>query len=171
MEKKILVLCFLVLGLTLYNYSNFDNKGVVFLIVLLCFIVICFAGAKIRYPTDDDNFHLVEKEKDKLESFDGIFNFKKDGFFVTKNKITDFIKWIEIIEVNSFNIPLQYHERQSGIEIITEMKSYEFIDRQTPGIDKLGNQLCENLPSWKLDSPTIRVNNHGLEKTNLYQRK
>ena len=94
---------------------------------------------------------------------------KKTDFILKNNP--EFVKWDEIIEVNSFGIPLLKNGKQTGYEIITANKNYEFNDQQTAGIDKLGNQLAENLPNWKLGSPTIRMNNYGLEKTNLYRKE
>lgn len=73
--------------------------------------------------------------------------------------------------MNSFSIPLEYRIRQTGLEIITDHKTYEFNNENTPGIEKLQDQLFNNLPDWKLDAPLIRMNNHGLEKSNLYTRE
>lgn len=140
-------------------------------IIFLCLISIAFSYAKIKNPTESkDEYQKVEEENDKLENFDGIFDYKNDGFYILGNSGCDFIKWSEIIEVNSFSIPVLKRGRQMGYEIITTNKNYEFNDETTPGIFKLGNMLAENLPDWKLDSPTLRVNNYGLEKTNLYKK-
>ncbi|MCW3161704.1 hypothetical protein [Chryseobacterium oryctis] len=171
MEKKILILSSLVLIGTLYNYPVFDNKGTSFLIIFSCFVIIIFSVAKIRYPSDKETYESIEKETDILENFDGIFEYKKDGFTITKDNTSEFIKWTEIIEINSFSLPVLHREKHSGLEIITETKHYEFNDKQTPGIQKLGNILFNNLPNWKLDSPTVRINNSGLEKTNLYKKE
>lgn len=162
--------CFIAV-LVLYNYPVFDNKGISCLILFLCLAAVSFAGAKIYSPDDHDEYETVEKEMDELLNFDGIFEYKKDGFYITQNKITDFVKWSDIIEVNSFNIPLPYRIKQAGLEIITDHKNYEFGSGNTPGIEKLEDQLFRNLSDWKLDSPLIKVNNNGLEKANLYTRK
>lgn len=172
MEKPILIFSSITLLICLYFYSDFENKGFAYGIILLCLIAISFSYAKIKYPTESQNeYQEVEDENDKLENFDGIFDYKNDGFYIVENNGRDFIKWSEIIEVNSFSIPLLKRERQTGYEIITTNKNFEFNDETTPGIFKLGNKLAENLPDWKLDSPTLRVNNYGLEKKNLYKKE
>lgn len=168
--KGIIIGSCLIIILVLYNYPVFDSKGVSYLILFSCLAAICFAGAKIYFPSDD-SYESVEKEKNELEVFDGNFKYDKDGFYATQNEVTDFIKWSEIIEVNSFSIPLEYRIRQTGLEIITDHKNYEFNHENTPGIEKLGDQLFNNLPHWKLDAPLIRMNNYGLEKANLYTRE
>lgn len=170
MEKPILIISSILLAFTLFYYSEFENKGMAYGIVLICLVAIAFSYAKIKNPTESkDEYKAVEEENDRLENFDGIFEFKEDRFYINKN--SEFVKWDEIIEVNSFSIPLLKNGEQTGYEIITANKNYEFNDQQTAGIDKLGNQLAENLPNWKLDSPTIRMNNYGLEKTNLYRKE
>ncbi len=170
MEKPILIISSIVLVLTLFYYSEFDNKGTAYGILLICFIAIAFSYAKIKHPTESkDEYKAVEEENDKLENFDGIFEFKKDGFYIDKK--SEFVKWDEIMEVNSFSIPLLKRGKQTGYQIITVNKNYEFNDQQTAGIVKLGNQLAENLTNWKPDSPTIRMNNHGLEKTIVYRKE
>jgi len=170
-EKPILIISSIILILILYYYSEFENKGIAYVIILICLISISFSYAKIKNPTEKiDEYKIAEEESDKLENFDGIFEYKNDGFYIKQNRTVEIVKWEEILEVNSFNIPFLKNERQIGYEIITLNKSYEFNDKETPGIFKLGNQLAENLPNWKLDSPTIRVNNRGLEKTNLYKK-
>lgn len=75
------------------------------------------------------------------------------------------------MEANSFSIPLLKREKQTGYEIIKTNKNYEFNDETTPRIFKLVNKLAENLSDQKLYSPTLRVNNYGLEKTNLYKKE
>lgn len=170
MEKPILIISSIVLVLTLFYYSEFDSRGTAYGVILICLIAIAFSYAKIKHPTESkDEYKAVEEENDRLENFDGIFDFKEDGFYINKN--SEFVKWDEIIEVNLFSVPLLKRGKQTGYEIITANKNYEFNDQQTDGIVKLGNQLAENLPNWKLDSPTIRINNHGLEKTNLYRKE
>ncbi len=102
----------------------------------------------------------------ELHFRDGDFQYKNDGFY-TKN---EFIKWDEIVEVNSFSIPVVYRQHQTGIEIITNKKHYEFSDENTSGIEKLTDKLYENLPDWETDPVLNMVNNHGLEKAILYKR-
>ncbi|WP_139420270.1 hypothetical protein [Chryseobacterium mulctrae] len=170
MEKKIIIFCFVVLGFTFYSYPVFDSEGISYLIIFCCFIMITFSVAKIYNPSDKNNYESVEKEVDYLENLDGIFSYQKDGFYFTLKEKTDFIKWAEIIEVNSFSIPFLHEERHSRLEIITEKMGYEFNYQQTSGIEKLTNQLIENLSHWNFDAETVKINNHGLKKTNLYKR-
>ena len=154
--------------MTLYNYSNFDNKGLAYISVFVCFATICFSIAKIVSAKEDkENYYSVEKEIDRLENIDGIFQYKKDGFYINRKENAEFIKWSDILEVNAFTIPVLHRTKHNGLEIITEAKNYEFNSQQTEGFEKLGNQLFENLPDWKLDSPAIKINNFGLKKTNL----
>ena len=167
-ERLILAIGILLLLIVLYNYSNFDNKGIAYIFVFLCFAVICFSIAKI-FDTKED-FRSVEKETDKLEKIDGIFKYKKEGFYINQKENSEFIKWTDILEVNAFRIPVLHRTQHNGLEIITEAKTYEFESQQTEGFEKLGKQLFENLPDWKLDSSTIKINNFGLKKTNLYKK-
>ena len=168
-ERIILGIGILLLLNVSYNYSNFDNKGLAYLSVFFCFAVICFSISKI-FDTKED-FHSVEKEMDRLEKIDGIFEYKKDGFYIHKKENSEFIKWTDILEVNAFTIRVLHGTKHHGLEIITTANIYEFESQQTKGFEKLGNQLFENLPNWKLDSPTIKINNFGLKKTNLYKKK
>jgi hypothetical protein len=166
-EKIIIALSCLVLIYIWYDYPVFDNKGIASVVAFSCLATITFAIAKIYSPTDKDDYKTVEKESDRLQELDGIFKYKKDGFYVTLDNKTDFIKWTEIIEVNTLIIP----NHHSGLEIITSNNKYEFNDEYTEGLVKLGNQLYENLPDWKLDSQHIRMNTFGLGKVNLYKRE
>ena len=106
---------------------------------------------------------------DALHSYDGIFQYMENGFYVKQKDVTEFIKWDEIVSVYSFSIPV-LQERQTGMEIITDNKEYEFDDRNTLGIEKLTDELSSRMPDWKLDSPTIVISNFGLKKTLFYQR-
>lgn len=170
MEKKITIFCIIILGFTFYSYPIFDSEGISYLIIFCCFAVITFSVAKIFNPTDKNYYESVEKKADELENFNGIFSYEKEGFSFIKDNKTGFIKWAEIIEVNSFSIPFLDDERHTGLEIITEKMSYEFNDQQTPGIEKLTNQLIENLLYWNFDAEAIKINNYGLKKAKLYKR-
>ena len=170
MKERLILGCgILLLLIILYNYSNFDNKGLAYISVFLCFAVICFSIAKI-FDTKED-FRSVEKETDRLEKIDGIFEYKKDGFYINQKEKSEFIKWTDILEINAFIIPVLHRTKHNGLEIITKAKTYEFESQQTEGFEKLEKQLFENLPDWKLDSPTIKINNFGLKKTNLYKKE
>lgn len=171
-ERIILGFGILLFIIVLYNYSNFDNKGLAYISVFLCFAIICFSIAKIFTKKEDkEDYHSVEKEIDRLENINGIFKYKKDGFYINQKENSEFIKWTDVLEVNAFTIPVLHRTKHNGLEIITEAKNYEFESQQTPGFEKLEDQLFENLPDWKLDSPTIKINNFGLKKTNLYKKE
>ncbi|MEN5306105.1 hypothetical protein ABE425_01230 [Chryseobacterium cucumeris] len=168
--KKIIVATGLVLFLTLYNYPVYNDKKITFAIIFICFVVLVFSIAKLYSPEEKD-YNSFEKEMDSLHTFDGIFQYTKDGFYFKQNSGTEFIKWDEIISVYSFTIPSPFNKKQSGLEIITSEKNYEFDQKVTPGIVKLEDQLSSNLPAWELDSPTVKMNNFGLKKTKLYEKK
>ena len=169
--KTIIAATCLVLILTLYNYPIFDDKKITFAVIFLCFVVIIFSVAKLYSPVEKEDYDSVEKEMDRLHNDDGIFQYTNDGFYFKQKNITEFIKWDEIISIYSFRIPSPFSERkQSGLEIITDRKSYEFDYNVTPGIVKLTDQLYNYLLDWKENSPMV-INNFGLEKTKLYERK
>ncbi|MCP1300412.1 hypothetical protein NK356_14645 [Chryseobacterium sp. S0630] len=167
--KKIIAATFLVLVLTLYNYPVYDDKKITFAIIFLCCVVLIFSIAKL-YSPEEKGYDSFEKEMDSLHTFDGIFEYTKDGFYFKQNNGTEFVKWDEIISVYSFSIPSPFANRQSGLEIITGEKTYEFDDKVTLGIVKLEDQLSTHLPTWELDSPTVKMNNFGLKKTKLYEK-
>ncbi|MDW9379933.1 hypothetical protein [Chryseobacterium sp. JV558] len=169
--KKIIAVSSLVFILTLYNYPIFNDKKITFAAIFLCFFVIIFSTAKLYFPSDKEDYDSVEKEMDRLYNDNGIFQYTDEGFYVKQKNITEFIKWDEINTVNRFAFPVKPYGGQSGLEVITDQKNYEFNDKTTSGILKLTDQLYNNLPNCKIDSPTIRVNNFGLEKTKLYERK
>lgn len=170
--KKIIAVSSLVFILTLYNYPIFDDKKITFAVIFLCFFVIIFSAAKLYFPSDKEDYDSVQKEMNRLHEDDGIFQYTDEGFYFRQKNSTEWIQWDEIISIYSFRIPSPFSERkQSGLEIITHKKSYEFDDEVTPGIVKLEDQLSLNLPNWDLDSPAVRINNFGLEKTKLYESK
>lgn len=164
--KKIIFIVSLVLVLVFYNYPVFSSTGISYVIIFSCFIVICFASAKLYTSNIKEDYESVEKEMNELHSSDGDFKYKNDGFYV-KN---EFIKWCEIEEVNSFSIPVLHRQRQTGIEIITDNNHYEFNNENTSGIEKLEDKLYENLPNWEINPTLVTVNNHGLKKVKLYER-
>jgi len=169
--KKIIAATSLVLLLTLFYYPVFDDKKISFAIIFVCFAVLVFSIAKLYSPDEEKDYDSFEKEMDRLHDFDGIFQYTNGGFYFKQNHKTEFIRWDEIISVYSFTIPSKFDKWQSGLEIITDKKSYEFDDKVTPGIIKLKDQLYDHLPGWEMDSPTVRINNFGLEKTLLFERK
>ncbi|WP_213277106.1 hypothetical protein [Chryseobacterium indologenes] len=169
--KKIIAVTCLVLILSLYNYPIFDDKKITFAVIFLCFVVIIFSVAKLYSPVEKEDYDSVEKEMDRLHNDDGIFQYTEDGFYFKQKSTTEFIQWDEIISIYSFRIPSPFSERkQSGLEIITDRKSYEFDYTITSGIVKLTDQLYNYLPDRVEDSP-MEINNFGLEKTKLYERK
>ncbi|MCC3216518.1 hypothetical protein LIV57_14725 [Chryseobacterium sp. X308] len=169
MKKLIIVTC-LVLVLTLYNYPIFDDKKITFAVIFLCFVVLIFSVAKLYYP-DEKDYDPFEREMDRLHQYDGIFQYTEKGFYIKEKTNSEFIKWDEIISIYFFSVPTPFSDRkQSGLEIITGNKSYEFDYTITPGIVKLEDQLSLHLPTWDMDSPTVIINNFGLEKTKLYEK-
>lgn len=168
--KKVIIASCIVLAVTLLNYPIFDSEGISYLIVFACLVAISFSGAKIYNPTDKEDYDSIDKEISKLQKYEGYFKYTHEGFYNKQNNSPELIKWDEIVSVYSFSIPGLYHSQQTGIEIITDKNSYEF-DSETPGIEKLTNELYDHLPDWNLGAPTIKINNHGLEKTKLYERK
>lgn len=170
--KKIIAVTCLVLILTLYNYPIFDDKKITFAVIFLCFAVIVFSIAKLYSPVEKEDYDSIEKEMDKLHDDDGIFQYTDEGFYFKQKNSTELILWDEIISIYSFRIPSPFSKRkQSGLEIITDRKSYEFNYTVTPGIVKLADQLYNQLPDWKEDYSPMDINNFGLEKTKLYERK
>lgn len=169
--KKIIAATSFILILTLFYYPVFDDTKISFGIIFLCFVVLIFSVAKLYSPDEEKDYDSFEKEMDRLHKDDGIFQYTNDGFYFKQNSITEYVKWDEITVVNRFTLPGISYDRQSGLEVITDSKNYEFNDKTTSGIVKLTDQLYDNLPNCEEDSPTIRINNFGLEKTKLYERK
>lgn len=168
--KKIIALTSVILILTLYNYPIFDDKKITFTIIFMCFVVIIFSVAKLYSSDEKEDYDSVEKEMDRLHEDNGIFEYTIDGFYFKQKNITEFIKWDEINTINRFTFPVKPYGGQSGLEVITDQKNYEFNDKTNPGIVKLTDQLYSYLPDWEEDSP-MEINNFGLKKTKLYERK
>ncbi|QBA19864.1 hypothetical protein EU348_01250 [Chryseobacterium indologenes] len=166
--KKIIAIAILILILTLYNYPIFDDKKITFAVIFLCFVVLIFSVAKLYYP-DEKDYDSFEREMDRQHQYDGIFQYTEKGFYIKQKNNSEFIKWDEIISIYFFSVPTPFSDRkQSGLEIITGNKSYEFDYNVTPGIIKLEDQLSLHLPTWDMDSQMVIINNLGLEKTKLY---
>lgn len=107
---------------------------------------------------------------DELYKFDGIFTYKNDGFYINQNNSNVFIKWKDIIEVNSFTIPVAYREEPvTGLEIITNYRVYELNNEFTPGIKKFVNELYNNFQIQQKDLKEVKINNYGHKKTNIYK--
>ena len=165
MKNLIILCCVIVVGVYFY-YPVFDSKGISYIILFFCFVVVCVAGAKLSSDGKED-YDSVEKKMDELHNLDGMFRYTQDGFYIKKDKSLELIKWAEIITVSSLRIPV-LNDEQTGIEIITEKKSYEFIDQYTPGIEKLIDKLYENLSNW--EDLNSEVNNLRFQKTKLFER-
>lgn len=171
LEKIILGIGIAALCVSLYFYTDFNSSGTAYLCILLSSIVIIFSYLKLKYSNEKRNdYETVEKENDELETKDGIFEYKKDGFYVKHNQSVEFIKWNDILEVNSFSVRVFESTKHSGLEIITLTKSYEFNNEFIEGIVKLSIQLSENLPNWNVYPEMQKMNNFGLEKANLYRK-
>ena len=171
MAKFLIALSIAIIIFIYFNYP-FQSENISFLIVFSCFVVITFAGAKIWTERNykDESYEDAEKELNKRHNENGKFKYVNDGFYFTVKGKEEFIKWNDILEVNSFSIPAGKWTKQTGIELITNTKNYEFNDNNTSGMDKFGDKLFENLPNWRLDTEFMRVNNYGVEKRNLYQK-
>lgn len=123
--------------------------------------------SKTLSSDEKEDYNSFKKKMNHLHEFDGMFQYTHDGFYIKKEKSMELIKWTEIITVNSLRIPI-LNDEQTGIEIITENKKYEFIDQYTPGIEKLIDRLYESLSGWK--EPNSKINNLRLQRTTLYKR-
>lgn len=167
--KKIIVISCIIVVLIFFNYPVFDSKGISYLIIFTCFVAICFSGAKIYFPSDKEDYDSVEKEADQLAKYDGDFQYTNEGFYNKQKTPLELIKWDAIISVYSFSIPISGHTKEEGLEIITDKGRYELLSN-IPGFKKLANELYNHLPDWQLNTPTIRINNYGLQKTKLYER-
>ena len=92
MERFFLLITTLLLLITFYYYSEFENKGYAYILILLCLVSISFSLAKLKYPTEKkDSYQVEEIENDRLENFNGIFEYKSDGFFVNLESGKDFM--------------------------------------------------------------------------------
>ncbi len=163
-------LCIIILIAVYIFYPVFESEGISYLIIFCCFATLCFTIAKImtgNFPTD---YESTEKEMNRLYSEDGIFSYTAEGFYFKKeSEPKQYIKYSDILEVNSFTIRFLYRETQSGIELITVDKKYEFLDEYCKGIEKFTEQLSDKLP-FHQNSELQITNNHGLKKRNLYLR-
>ncbi|SKB99494.1 hypothetical protein SAMN05660477_02262 [Soonwooa buanensis] len=169
-DKIVLFSSVVALAFVLFYYSEFENKGIAYVAILVCLVFISFSFAKIKSPTDKiDEYQLVEDRNNELEDFDGIFKYNKYGFSFIEEDSQEYVKWSEIVEVNAFSIRFFENTKQSGYEIITAQKTYK-LDAESAGVYKLTNQLADNLPTWKMDSPFNKINN-GIEKANLYKKE
>ncbi|MDC8105416.1 hypothetical protein ACNFU2_10965 [Chryseobacterium sp. PTM-20240506] len=167
--KTIIIMCCLVVLWVYMYYPVFDSEGISYFIIFSCFTVLCFSIAKIYSSDTKTDYESIEKETDRLEKLDGNFKYTADGFYHKHKNQPEFIRWDEIVSVYSFSIPF-FDDRQTGLEIITDKNQYEF-DQEIPGITKLTHMLEQNLPDWDSNAPTLRINNYGLEKAKLYERK
>ncbi len=114
-----------------------------------------------NFPTD---YESTEKEMNRLYSEDGIFSYTAEGFYFKKeSKPKQYIKYSDIIEVNSLSIRFLQDQTQSGLEIITVNEKYEFLDQHCTGMEKFTEKLSENLPFHQNDELKM-MNNNGLKK-------
>lgn len=155
-----------------FNYP-FQSEGISYAIVLTCSIIIVFSGIKLwtdkNLPNED--YDSYEKKLNKTRDENGIFSYSEDGFSFTIKKQRYCIKYSEIVAVNSFSIPSGYRTSDSGLEIITENESFEFETKTIIGLEKLADKLCDNLPNWKMDAEFSDINNFGLKKSNIFERR
>ncbi|WP_419869841.1 hypothetical protein [Chryseobacterium sp. CT-SW4] len=168
--KKLIFLTCLILIYTLMNYPLY-SEGVSYVIIFSCLVVICFAGEKLFSDQDNNDYDSVEKEMDKAYQEDGIFKYVTDGFYITRKKKTEFIKWEEIQAINSFRIQV-LKDYQTGLEIITETKSYEINDNNSPGIEKFSVEMYKNLPiTYDRSNLNDFYNTSRLQKEVIYKKK
>lgn len=119
---------------------------------------------------DPADYESTEKEMNRRYSEDGIFSYNAEGFYFKKeSNPKKYIKYSDIIEVNSFSIRFLQDQTQSGLEIITVNEKYEFLDQYCTGMEKFTEKLSENLPFHQNDELKM-MNNNGLKKRNLYLR-
>lgn len=141
-----------------------------------CFVVLCFAGAKIYSERDgnDESYEEMEKKMDKIYNENGIFSYTSDGFYIKQKKSMDFVKWDEIEKINSIHINV-LEQWQSGLEVIIGTKNYELNDYNSPGIVKFSQKINENLPvedvSWTIFDihHPQRFLENGFQKITIYQ--
>lgn len=91
MKNLIILCCAIVVGVYFY-YPVFDSKGNSYMIVCSCFVVVCFAGAKLSSDGKED-YDSVERKMDELHNRDGMFQYTRDGFYIKKDKSMELIKW------------------------------------------------------------------------------
>lgn len=148
MAKRIAFVTVLILIYTLYNYSV--NKGYPFLVLLICFSILCFSIAKIYSDSEkleEETFESVEKNINRIEQNNGIFEYKNDGFYIKQKNSLEFIKWSEIESITHFNLKMLKNVYQNGIEIVTNKKIYKIHndDEQTIGIEKFEKEMNKNI--------------------------
>lgn len=174
-SKSILILSLIILGISLYFYSEFESKNLAYFIIFICIVSISFSYAKFKDKTEiKSDYEIIEKEMDKIYQNDGIFKYEKNGFYINRNNKIEFLKWDEIQKINVFRIYV-LKELQSGLEIIMENKSYEINDNNSPGIEKLYLEINKNLnidPSWTLNTNLNKteVSSGKLFKNNIYNK-
>lgn len=168
--KKLILLVVVIISVFIY-YPVWDSKGLSYVIIFICFVTLCFSGAKIITADEPTDYNSAEKQMDELYAEDGIFSYTEEGFYFTKESETkQYIKYSDILEVNAFTIPFLHEQTHSGIELITTHKEYEFLDQYCKGIEKFTKKLSENLPFHQNHDLKI-TNNHGLKKRNLFQKQ
>lgn len=171
MTKLLLAISTIASIVILYYFSDFTNSGIAYILLFCSLSVATFCIVKLKYPSDEkDEYAEVEKENDRLEQLDGIFTYHDSGFSFMKDHKTEFVCWDDILEVNSYNIPIFRGTTQSGLQVVTKNNCYDFDDHPNQGLEKLTNQLINNLPDWRLDQPTEVINGQGTTKTNLFKR-
>lgn len=167
--KKLIFITALILIFIIYKYDT--NNGYPLLIKLICFVVLVFSFTKLQDEnTKEETFEEVEKKNNIIQNDDGIFEYKKEGFYIKQKKTLEFIKWDDIERISHFNLKMLKNVYQNGIEIVTNKKIYKIHnnDEQTIGLEKFENEVNKNLSIEKLyDSEVL---SDGSSKTLLYQK-
>ena len=153
--KIIIAISAIIIVYLFTNYPVIDETYSYF-IVFLSFSAIIFAGARIYEGDKEKSYEQVETEMDKIYQQDGIFTYTEDGFYITRNHKIEEFKWAEIQKIYQFEIRMG-RDSQSGLEIISNGKSFEINTNNSPGMEKFTMKINENLdiedPSWTLRSP------------------
>ena len=170
MAKRITFVTALILIYTLFNYPV--NKGYPLLILLISFVILCFSVAKIYSDYEnlekEETFEEVEKNMNKIEQNNGIFEYKNDGFYIKQKKSLEFIKWNEIESITHFNLNMLKGVYQNGIEIVTNMKIYKIHNdkEQDMGIEKFIIEMNKNINIDELYNSEVLSD--GSSRTPLY---
>lgn len=148
MAKKITIITSLMMIYLLYNYSV--SKGYPLLFLLIGLAILSFSISKIYLDyhfVKEETFEEVEKNINRIEENNGIFEYKNDGFYIKQKKHVDFVKWSDVDSITHFNLNMLKHVQQDGIEIATTNKIYKIHnnDQQTIGIEKFEIEMNKNL--------------------------
>lgn len=173
-SKILIIICCIVIGFVYFNYP-FHSKNVSFLIVFICSAIIILSYVRLKYSDETPkSYEETEKKMDEIYKKDGIFKYVNDGFYITRNNSITYIKWNEILEINTFLISMG-RGYQGGLEIVTNEKSIELNSNNSPGFEKFTLQINNNLnidQSWTLNytNNPQQIVKAGLFKNKIYTK-